>query len=362
MSLEAAGMQDMCLGAISTPSRCNLCGLEVGLSRAWLIGRERRFGFPGQFTLRQCPRCTLIFLWPQPSAEVLSAYYPTGQPQHRLRPGQRWLPGWHKPPGIPPGTYAAYRPARLPRGGWRRRLKRAILDRAVAGAGVYSFCAHHLWPELPVGPRAGQPAPRALDVGCGNGAYLLHLRALGWQVAGVEPNSTAALDAGRRFRLFVHSGTLGSAPFARESFDLVTFRHVLEHVPNPLADLRRAACLLRPGGQLLIECPNAAALARRVFSSYWFHLDLPRHLYHFMPQSLGALLRAAGFRVVHMGQVASTAGITGSLQYMVNARTCRPADNFLRWSRLARLLAWPLSQGAAWAGRGDILRVWAVKL
>ena len=62
--------------------------------------------------------------------------------------------------------------------------------------------------------------------------------------------------------------------------------------PQSLAEL------LAPGGLLLVAVPDAEGLQARVFGAGWFHLDVPRHLYHFGMASLERLLAASGFDIV----------------------------------------------------------------
>ena len=61
------------------------------------------------------------------------------------------------------------------------------------------------------------------------------------------------------------------------------------------------ARLLRPGGILLVAVPNFASPEARIGRAGWFHLDVPRHLVHFTPSTLTAMLRTAGFRPVKVG-------------------------------------------------------------
>jgi hypothetical protein len=72
--------------------------------------------------------------------------------------------------------------------------------------------------------------------------------------------------------------------------------HVLEHLPEPVADLRRAHRLLRPNGWLMMMIPNVESLAARVFGPYWLGWELPRHLYLFPRRTLDAILTSVGFR------------------------------------------------------------------
>jgi len=78
-------------------------------------------------------------------------------------------------------------------------------------------------------------------------------------------------------------------------FDCITLWHSLEHVRDPSAILRDCKKILKPGGVLLIAVPDAGGLEARTFGARWFHLDVPRHLFHFTRKSLASVLRAAGF-------------------------------------------------------------------
>jgi SAM-dependent methyltransferase len=137
------------------------------------------------------------------------------------------------------------------------------------------------------GPGAGR---RLLDVGCGDGSFLIAARGEGWTVAGVEMNPSLAREAGLDARETIEEAA-GLGPF-----DAVTLWHSLEHLPDPRGAAVRLAGLLAPGGALLVAVPDAGGLQARVFGRRWLHLDVPRHLYHFDAGSLARLLEGAGLR------------------------------------------------------------------
>jgi SAM-dependent methyltransferase len=80
------------------------------------------------------------------------------------------------------------------------------------------------------------------------------------------------------------------------SYDAVVLWHVAEHLHDPAATLRDVAALLRPGGVLMIAVPNFGSPEARVGKAWWFHLDVPRHLFHFTPATLRNLLVAASLQ------------------------------------------------------------------
>ncbi|MFU8803283.1 MAG: class I SAM-dependent methyltransferase [Bradymonadaceae bacterium] len=137
---------------------------------------------------------------------------------------------------------------------------------------------------------------RLLDVGCGSGAYLRDMEALGWQVAGVDI-SPEAIKCATRDGYNAKVGTLFSAHLEEESFDLITMWHVLEHFHRPVDMLRRAHDILRPNGRLILAVPNWRSIMRQIGGDAWWCLEVPRHLHHFTPETLRKTLTTAGFEV-----------------------------------------------------------------
>jgi 2-polyprenyl-3-methyl-5-hydroxy-6-metoxy-1,4-benzoquinol methylase len=143
----------------------------------------------------------------------------------------------------------------------------------------------------------GGPPGRILDVGCGKGLLLAGLRATGWEVAGTElseVSSRFATAAG----IAVHHAPVEECSFEAGSFDVVTLYHSLEHMTDPMRTLTAVHRLVRPGGFLVVEVPNFGSWYAKAFGDAWFHLDVPRHLFHFTQQTLQHLVETAGFRVV----------------------------------------------------------------
>ncbi len=138
-----------------------------------------------------------------------------------------------------------------------------------------------------------------LDVGCGDGKFLWALDPKKWERTGVELSAeTVSLVNTRIPSLRMIQGDIYSPRLMKESFDVITFWHVLEHLPNPARNLRRASELLRNGGWLLISLPRFDSLQARIFRRHWYPFDdVPRHLYHFSLDSLDRLLGDAGFTV-----------------------------------------------------------------
>ncbi len=150
---------------------------------------------------------------------------------------------------------------------------------------------------------AARPA-RVLDVGCGAGAFLRYARAHGCDAAGADIRLT---DAARATGATLFEGALTAIDFGGATYDTVRFNHVLEHTPDPLAELRTARAVVRDGGLLIVGVPNLAGWNIRLKSLQsrlglkrrgWKHYGALHHLWFFTPATLARLVEAAGFRVV----------------------------------------------------------------
>jgi len=134
---------------------------------------------------------------------------------------------------------------------------------------------------------------RALDIGCGSGAYLLALRERGWDVRGMEPQDQWADLARQRFGLPVTTGFYGAQSYPDQSFDLVLMSHVIEHLPDPRPALAAVRRHLTPGGRLFVGTPNVALpkLEPHIGSFNAAHVCL------YSLNTLTRLLAACGFRI-----------------------------------------------------------------
>jgi 2-polyprenyl-3-methyl-5-hydroxy-6-metoxy-1,4-benzoquinol methylase len=139
-----------------------------------------------------------------------------------------------------------------------------------------------------------------LDLGCSSGGFLQSMAGPSWKLDGIEMSESVARSAGAASGAQVFAGDILDASFAPASFDVVTCFHVFEHLYEPQAVLQKVAEWLKPGGIFYVNVPNIDSAGARIFRSYWYALELPRHLFHFSPVSLGSVARAAGLETVSL--------------------------------------------------------------
>ncbi len=142
-----------------------------------------------------------------------------------------------------------------------------------------------------------------LDVGCFKGFFLYSAARGGWTAVGTEVSRPAVQFARRELGLTVEQGDLLELErFRNGQFDVITLFDVIEHLSRPDRYVRRAHRLLRRGGLLYLETPNAMALPRYLLGKRWtvFH---SLHRYYFQPRTIEKLLRRAGFKRIRITTV-----------------------------------------------------------
>jgi len=265
---------------VDTSKRCPSCGHDD--VKFWLEGPDRFFGGSEVFSLLRCPQCALVWLDNPPKPEEMDKHY--GPDYDRLITSS--------------GETSPER--------WRAR-REAISQHKSAGA--------------------------LLDLGCSSGAFLESLKGPAWQLYGIEMSADAARRAEARSSAQVFVGDILEAPFAPESFDVVTCFDVLEHVYEPREVMAKVQEWLKPGGIFYVLVPNIDSAESRVFGSYWYGLELPRHISHFSPASLRTIGKSAGLEEVRI-ETHSNSAFERSTHYVF--------DNLLRRAGISRP---PMAQG-----------------
>jgi SAM-dependent methyltransferase len=288
------------IAAISAPT-CYLCG-AVG-NPLYQNLKDRLFGAPGTWNLKQCPDpdCGLVWLDPMPSEEAIGQAYvnyfthETPDPQKAkpfpiriTRDAYRYIKG---------GYLARQFGYPTARSSWQRLLGSMFYFlphlREIVGRQVMNLKAQ---------PEGG----RLLDVGCGSGGFLESMSLLGWDAVGVEVDPMA-VKAAQDKKLRVHLGDLEAQNFPDNMFDVIVLQHVIEHLHDPIGLLKECRRLLKSGGRLILITPNVQSWGHRLFKDTWRGLEPPRHLYLFSSRTLPALAKASGFAILSLDTSAYTA-------------------------------------------------------
>ncbi len=271
---------------------CPLCGTRGIELYADL--HDRFFAAPGQWALRRCPSCGQAWLDPMPEVEELGKLY-----------GSYWEEFDSLFPRVDQGLgYAG------------RNLFDAATNAALRVMGypdrVGSPASRLLARILPLVPPLKEILDgtvmslrqkddgRLLDVGCGDGSFLVLMRSIGWKVSGIEPDPVAAKLAREGHRLDVSVGNIEDIDLPEAAYDAITMQHVIEHVYEPIGVLKRAFAALKPSGVLSIRTPNLDSLGHARFRDMWMHMDPPRHLRLFVPSTLSTCVKRAGFTILDM--------------------------------------------------------------
>lgn len=144
------------------------------------------------------------------------------------------------------------------------------------------------------------PRGRTLDVGCGRGEVSLLLAEAGFAAEGIDESPCAIEHLQARFpHIQWHCGSVLERVDELGTFDAVTLYHVLEHLRRPREAVARLRRLLRPGGLLVVEVPNAGGLKARLKGPRW-HYYRRHHLSYFRAEHLVRLAELAGLAVVEM--------------------------------------------------------------
>ena len=239
---------------------CPVC--SGGVARHFISAPDRFHRRPQIYTLCRCSECSAVWLPNPPKPEEMSLHY--DEDYHRAISKGGINRNWHR--------------------------HRRLISRYRSSGTV-------------------------LDIGCSSGGFLKAMNTQGWSLYGIElePSTAEVARLATGAEIFVGNAT--DAPFAAESFDVITSFDVLEHVYDPRALISKIKEWLKPGGVYVTMVPNIDAWEAKLFSSYWYGLELPRHLFHFSPRSLRRLALTMDFPLVHL-KTPRTCYLEHSLNYL----------------------------------------------
>ena len=281
-------------GFLGTPGTgCPVCGYLLSVPVLVKNG----------YTIVRCKKCDVWHVSPIPSAESLSTLYE--DPNYFSGSGDS---GYF--------NYMGLRKVLIPKS--RRRL------------GVINSL---------------MPRGRLLDFGCAAGYFLEVAQADDWQIAGVELSPRMAESAARALHIPI-APSLSALP--EGDFHVITLWEVIEHLPQPVAELQHLHDRLRPGGLLMLSTPNAGHWQAVREPEGWNGYCPPSHLLFFTQQTLEDALRRAGFERIAVHKVAPLPPLPGWLRRMSTPLQHSVSIGQARFWPVA-LFSWRAIRGFGWA-------------
>ena len=319
------------LNAVSCETTpCLLCG--DARSRVVMVATDLLYGCPGEFTLARCEACRHVFLNPRPTLADIGQFYPADYGPFR---GGTIADCKLQIANCGATDNREKRSAADPRSWrWLRRVVLWWIDSRAAP--IPKSDISNL--KFEISDLESQIPRRGIELGCSHGAFLAQLRERDWECLGIEPAAEVARIAAER-GFDVRVGSLESVvaadpqTFVPSHFDAIFAWMVIEHLHEPVATLRLARELLKPGGTLSFSVPNFGCWERRAFGRFWYALQLPTHLQHFTDSSLRRLLQSSGFELVELIHQRNVNNLVGSVGLWLRT-------TFPRWSLGERLIRW----------------------
>ena len=221
-----------------------------------------------------------------------------------------------------------------------------------------------------------------LDIGCGKGKFLKAAARDGWETWGVESSQRSLSLSEKGAGVRILNSRFENADLPDDAFDVITMWHTLEHFYEPREILNKAGQKLKNDGVLFVRVPNCHSWDYSLGKEKWFQLDVPRHLYHFSPETLSAFLDHAGFKLLHVSTSSLEDNFMSTLQTVMADAGFPPGSIFrvikgfgqergpvkmLKTATVAitaAVLALPsviITEAAVAAGRGGTITAVAVK-
>jgi len=135
---------------------------------------------------------------------------------------------------------------------------------------------------------------KILDVGCGIGLFLIEAKKRGWEVHGTE-FTDKAIDICRSQGINMQQGKLDPSWYKEGMFDIVTSFEVIEHINNPIEEIKNIHAILRQGGLFYFTTPNFNAVERYFLKADYNVIVYPEHLSYYTKRTINHLLTNNGF-------------------------------------------------------------------
>jgi 2-polyprenyl-3-methyl-5-hydroxy-6-metoxy-1,4-benzoquinol methylase len=148
-----------------------------------------------------------------------------------------------------------------------------------------------------------------LDVGCGIGQFLRIAKNDGWECQGLDVSAEAVNYVKEFLGIDAVCKDLKANGFSRNQFDAVTMWDVIEHLQDPVGDIKIISSILKKDGILAIKTPNEAGLFKAIgkliyrasFGKINFHLKYlyySPHYHYFYPRTISKILEDNGFKIL----------------------------------------------------------------
>ncbi len=146
-----------------------------------------------------------------------------------------------------------------------------------------------------------------LDIGCGNGSLLYLAKNDGWHVTGIELSESLARQIKKELDIDVLTGNFVDIKNLDSQFDLITIRHVIEHIPDSNLVMQKIHNMLKPNGFAILEFPNIEGISFK-FKRFLTKIDLhhkeydanykPGHCNEFSKKSFAFSASQNGFKII----------------------------------------------------------------
>jgi 2-polyprenyl-3-methyl-5-hydroxy-6-metoxy-1,4-benzoquinol methylase len=150
---------------------------------------------------------------------------------------------------------------------------------------------------------------KILDIGCGNGFLLSHLKKEKWDCYGVEPSASVS-EMAKNNGVKILAKYIDQVSTSLYSFDVIILFDVVEHLSQPQQMLQNVHQLLKPGGKVIILTGNIDSLNSKLAGSKWSYFNTYEHISFFSPSSIQYLLIANQFKDIRIRKTSYDLGLS----------------------------------------------------
>ncbi len=152
---------------------------------------------------------------------------------------------------------------------------------------------------------------KLLEIGCSQGRFLSSLKIYKqFDATGVDLTDVS-IEYARSLGLNVLKGPVEKLEIQDESYDVIVGLQVVEHLPDPVKELKEYHRILRKGGILYATMPCVSHFKARRDGINWKLYGPPGHIWYFSPETYRILLSKTGFEPVYTSCFSRKAYLTG---------------------------------------------------